>query len=246
MTAGNRPTEPIPLVAAFEAETTTTDRHRMTSLSPSASSVMASMPLSCSRLPSARPRHLHRPTPDRPRQRWDFPDNSRCDVDRSRLGWRESQTDLPGCAMAPNDRPRLSLGDVMILVATSGVSLSIYILLDNGLFSGQRYFFGLFRPSDGLDALQVISRVAGALSILLILFGGWTLILPVLPLRRYRSQWRRLSRQPGDLCLSRGRDGDGGLGRRHLRHIMAPVLAIRRPTGIVSRTSGCGLRSSTA
>ena len=91
----------------------------------------------------------------------------------------------------------------MILVATSGVSLSIYILLDNGLFSGQRFFFGLFRPSDGLDALQVISRVGGALSILLILFGGWTLILPVLPLRKYRSQWRRLSRQPGiSACLA--------------------------------------------
>jgi hypothetical protein len=42
----------------------------------------------------------------------------------------------------PPNRPRLSLADVMILVGTSGVSLSIYMLLDNGLFNGQRYFFG--------------------------------------------------------------------------------------------------------
>lgn len=98
----------------------------------------------------------------------------------------------------PRDRPRLALADVMILVATTGMSLSIYIMLDNGLFRGQRFFFGLFQgPSRGLDTLQWISRVGGALSILLILFGGWTLVLPILPLRKYRPQWRRLSRQPG-------------------------------------------------
>jgi hypothetical protein len=67
--------------------------------------------------------------------------------------------------MPPTNCPRLSLGDVMILVATTGLSLSIYILLDNGLFSGQRFFFGLLLPSEGLNTLQMISRVGGALSI---------------------------------------------------------------------------------
>jgi len=91
----------------------------------------------------------------------------------------------------------------MILVASTGLSLAIYILLDNGLFDGQRYFFGLLGPSGGLNTLQLISRLSGALSILLILFGGWTLLLPVLPLRNYRSQWRRLSRQPGiSACIA--------------------------------------------
>jgi hypothetical protein len=106
--------------------------------------------------------------------------------------------------MPPANHPRLSLGDVMILVATTGLSLSIYILLDNGLFSGQRFFFGLFKePSGGLNTLQLISRVGGALSMLLILFGGWTLVLPVLSLRKHRSQWRRLSRQPGiSACIA--------------------------------------------
>jgi hypothetical protein len=103
----------------------------------------------------------------------------------------------------PPDRARLSLADVMILVATTGLSLSVYILLDNGLFSGQRFFFGVFRESTDLNALQMISRVGGALSILLILFGGWTLVLPILPLRNDRSQWRRLSRQPGiSACIA--------------------------------------------
>jgi hypothetical protein len=99
------------------------------------------------------------------------------------------------------NRPKLSLGDVMILVAITGLSLSI--MLDNGLFNGQRYFFGLLGPSEGLNTLQLISRVGGALSILLILFGGWTVVLPILPLRKYRSQWRRLSRQPGiSACIA--------------------------------------------
>ena len=108
--------------------------------------------------------------------------------------------------MMPSDnRPRLSLADVMILVATTGLSLAIYILLDNGLFDGQRYFFGIFEPPTGLSALQLISRVGGALSILLILFGGWTLVLPVMALQKYRSQWRRLSRQPGiSACIAVG------------------------------------------
>jgi hypothetical protein len=38
----------------------------------------------------------------------------------------------------PPNRHRLSHADVMILVGTSSVSLSIYMLLDNGLFNGQR------------------------------------------------------------------------------------------------------------
>ena len=55
----------------------------------------------------------------------------------------------------------------------------------------------------GLNTLQMISRVGGALSILLILVGGWTLVLPVLPLRKHRPQWRRLSRQPEYRPVSR-------------------------------------------
>jgi hypothetical protein len=141
-----------------------------------------------------------------------FSDNCRCTGDTFEVSISETPARryagcqpsfFPGPSMPPTDRPRLSLGDVMILVATTGLSLSIYILLDNGLFRGQRFFFGLLQPSAGFNTLQMISRVGGALSILLILFGGWTLVLPVLPLRKHRPQWRRLGRQPGiSACIA--------------------------------------------
>ena len=103
----------------------------------------------------------------------------------------------------PPNRPRLSLADVMLLVGSTGLSLATYILVDNGLFGGRRYFFGILQGPTRLDAWQILERIGGALSILLILFGGWTLVLPVLPLRNYRPQWRRLSRQPGiSACIA--------------------------------------------
>ena len=115
------------------------------------------------------------------------------------LRWQQSQVDhlFPARIMPPANLPRLSLADTMILVATAGLSQSCYILLDNELFSGQRFLFGLLQPSQGWNTLEMMNYVNGTFSILLILFGGWTLVLPVLPLRKHRSQWRRLSRQPG-------------------------------------------------
>ncbi len=136
--------------------------------------------------------------------------------------------------MPPANGPKFSLADVMILVATTGLSLSCYVLLDNGLFSGQRYFFGIFQqPLGGLDTLQLISRVDGALSMLLILFGGWTLVLPVLPIRKHRSPWRQAEPSAGNLGLHCRGDRDVGLGRSRLRHVIAPRLG-RRPPGIAS------------
>ena len=66
------------------------------------------------------------------------------------------------------------------------------------LFRGQRYLFGLFeRPAGGWDSLRLIERVKGVWGFLLPLFGGWTLVVPVLRLRQPRPAWRKLSRQPG-------------------------------------------------
>ena len=55
---------------------------------------------------------------------------------------------------------RLSLADLMILVAMTGVGLSCYVFVDNGLFHGQRYLFGLFdaRHVGGLAADHVTAR----------------------------------------------------------------------------------------
>jgi hypothetical protein len=72
----------------------------------------------------------------------------------------------------PPNRPRLSLADVMIVVGTSGVSLSIYMLLDNGLFNGLivcagtsvaavwtvQIVTGQWRPgANGFDRLDIVT-----------------------------------------------------------------------------------------
>ena len=103
----------------------------------------------------------------------------------------------------PPNRPRFSLADVMLLVGSTGLSLATYVLVDNGLFGGRRFFFGFFQGPTRLDALEILERMGGALSILVILFGGWTIVLPALPLRKDRPLWRRLSRQPGiSACIA--------------------------------------------
>jgi hypothetical protein len=100
--------------------------------------------------------------------------------------------------MSQTANRKLTLADGMILVAMTAFGLSCYLLLDNALFSGQRYFFGLFgQPPGGWDSARVLDRAAAAVSALLLLFGGWTLALPVLRLRQPRPGWRRLNRQAG-------------------------------------------------
>jgi hypothetical protein len=93
---------------------------------------------------------------------------------------------------------KLTLSDMMILVAMTGVSLSCYILLDNVLGGGQRFLFGLFEQTAGRwNSAMVVNRAAGVLALMLILFGGWTLALPIMLLRYPRPRWRRLNRQTG-------------------------------------------------
>ena len=96
------------------------------------------------------------------------------------------------------NHPKLTLSDTMILVATTGLSLSIYITLDKGLFNGERHLFVFgMRPVPGWETLYRTNQACGALSLLLILFGGWTVTLPLLIQRKSPSDWRRLSRRPG-------------------------------------------------
>ena len=93
---------------------------------------------------------------------------------------------------------KISLSDLMMLVAMTGLGLSCYVFVDDALFRGQRYIFGLFdRPLGGWDSIRVIERVKGVFGFLLPLLGAWALALPVLRLRKPRPAWRRLNRQPG-------------------------------------------------
>src|SRR4051812_47633906 len=92
----------------------------------------------------------------------------------------------------------LALADIMILVALTGFAISCYVAVDNTLFQGQRYLFGLFdRRALGWSATRVIDQSSGVVSSLLVMFGGWTLALPVLRLRQPRPPRRRLIRQAG-------------------------------------------------
>jgi hypothetical protein len=93
---------------------------------------------------------------------------------------------------------RLALADLMILVGMTGFGLACYVLIDNELFRGQRYLFGMFdRRADWWTSTQVMNRAAGGVSSALLLFGGWTIALPVMWRRTPRPERRRLIRQPG-------------------------------------------------
>jgi hypothetical protein len=95
-------------------------------------------------------------------------------------------------------RRKPTLADAMILVAMTAVGLSCYLFIDNALFRGQRYLFGLFeRPTGGWDAARLVNRAAGAVSLLLPPFGSWTLAVPLIRLRPPRSSRTRWHRQAG-------------------------------------------------
>jgi hypothetical protein len=99
---------------------------------------------------------------------------------------------------------KLFLADVMVLVAVTALGLVCYLALDNSLFRGQRYLFGLFvTPKRGWVAAEVVNRATGITALMLPLFGGWSIALPLLQLWGPRLDRRRLERQPGlSACLA--------------------------------------------
>ena len=103
----------------------------------------------------------------------------------------------------PADR-KLRLADLMVLVAMSGVGLSCYILIDNGLSNGQRFLYGLFElPTARWDRSVVLARAIGVLALMLIMFGGWTLALPLMRLCWTRAERRRSNRLAGtSACIA--------------------------------------------
>jgi hypothetical protein len=100
--------------------------------------------------------------------------------------------------------PKFSLADVMVLIGATGFGLGGYIVLDNQIFSGKRYLFGLLEPPPrGWTSILMANRAAGVLASMLVLFGAWTFALPILGLRRARPIRRRINRGPGmTACLA--------------------------------------------
>ncbi len=106
--------------------------------------------------------------------------------------------------MPSSPKARLSLSDLMILISATGFGLGCYVLIDNSLFRGQRYFFGLLQPPTGVwTSAKVIDRLAGFLSSMLPVFGSWSMAIPVVGLRKPRPIRRRTMRGPGmTACLA--------------------------------------------
>ena len=101
------------------------------------------------------------------------------------------------------DRDKLSLADLMILIAATGFGLGCFVLVDDGLFGGGRYVFGLFRPWGSPNASTILDRARGVLSLMMVAFGGWTFVLPILARRRPRPIRRRVVRSAGlSACVS--------------------------------------------
>lgn len=95
---------------------------------------------------------------------------------------------------------RLTLGDVMLLVVGTGLGLAVCQWVIRDLIDGLIYLFRSTRPS---SAALTILRAANLAALALTVFGGWTIVLPLLRLRRPRPSWPRLVRQPGlTACLA--------------------------------------------
>lgn len=99
---------------------------------------------------------------------------------------------------------RASLGDVMLLVALSGVGLATCRYAMDAWSGGGASVFRPFAPFErGVTSVAVVISAAGFVAITLTLIGGWTLVLPLIRLKSQRIGLRRLLRQPGfSACLA--------------------------------------------
>ena len=101
-----------------------------------------------------------------------------------------------------NDR-RLTMADLMVLIAATGLGLGCFVFVDDNLYGGARFVFGIFRAPDAWDAATILNRAQGIFAMAMTAFGGWTLALPILACRRPRSIRIRLLRGAGlDACLA--------------------------------------------
>lgn len=93
---------------------------------------------------------------------------------------------------------RLSLSDWMLLIGANALSLAGFILVDNHLFDGGRYLFGLLHWSGAAwTTTFYLEKVQGAFAALASAFGAWTLVLPLVGLRKPPLVRLRLFRAPG-------------------------------------------------
>jgi hypothetical protein len=99
---------------------------------------------------------------------------------------------------------RASLGDVMLLVALTGVGLATCrYAIDAWPGAGASVFRPLAPFEHGVTSVAVVVSAADFMAITLTMIGGWTLVLPLIRLKSQRIGLRRLLRQPGfTACLA--------------------------------------------
>ena len=99
---------------------------------------------------------------------------------------------------------KMTLADLMILVAATAVSLGIYLLIDDTLYGGGRFLFGLFTPPQRVwDSREILDRASGLFALIMTMLGAWTFAVPLLAWLRPRPVRYRLVRGAGtSACLA--------------------------------------------
>lgn len=117
--------------------------------------------------------------------------------------------DEPGRASPPSDDPaprgarRLTIADLMALVAASGAGMFALQFAVGHRPGGVAVLLDLSTPPGGWSVSRAVYRASDLSGLALSVVGGWTVVLPLLRLRPPRPRRRRLSLQPGlTACLA--------------------------------------------
>ncbi len=69
-------------------------------------------------------------------------------------------------------RSSLTLADLMILIAANGVGMGSCLFVDDHVFQGGRFFFGLFKPLPAWNATTILERAEGGFAAAVMIFGA--------------------------------------------------------------------------
>ncbi len=102
----------------------------------------------------------------------------------------------------PRPVPRkFTLADLMVLISATAFGLGCYVFVDDRMFRGQRYMYGIFRhPAGGWIVRVALERCQGVLAMALTVCGAWAFALPLLERRRVGGHRPRPWRRPGYLA----------------------------------------------
>jgi hypothetical protein len=104
---------------------------------------------------------------------------------------------------APHHRGRLTIADAALLVAAGAVGLAVLRLILPLMAWPLSWNYIASKPPQGWTARLVLERALMAQVPTIPFAAAWTVVLPVLLLRRAGPTWRRIVRWPGTVaCLA--------------------------------------------